>query len=163
MKKTLVLFTIFCLLAGLLAGCSGKKKNAIEMYVDDYGYAYSFSEISKADNGNTVIEMTMLPIKNANGETADLLTALNVGGLFLMEVYIVCDGKEYEYNENSAFAVDSGDDNSMSYVYKYEFDTDLQPEMIFFYPANRRGEVDYHWQIDPNDGSILKEAAIIEE
>jgi hypothetical protein len=162
MKKTTLLLTVFCLLAGLLAGCTGKNKNAIEMYVDDYGYAYSFLQISKADSGNTVVEIIMEPIKNKEGDKADLTTAMQTGSLFLIEAYMVSDGEEFEYNENSAFTLQT-DEEGMNFVYKYEFDTDQQPDSLYFYPANKRDEADYHWQIDPNDGSILKETAIIEE
>lgn len=161
MKKTLCLLVI--LFAGLFTGCSGKDKNAIEMYVDDYGYAYSFSGISTAENGNTVAEITMQPIKNSEGNTADLMTALNVGGLFLMETYIVCDGEEFEYNENSLFAIDSDDNNEMGFVYKFEFDTNKKPETVYLYPSQTRDEPQYHWQIDPETGEILIEATITVE
>lgn len=162
MKKTTLLFTVICLVAGLLTGCSGKNKNAIEMYIDDYGYAFSFLQISKADNGNTVVEILMEPIKNQDGDKADLTTAMQAGSLFLIETYMVSDGVEYETNGDSAFTLQTAD-KGMNFVYKYEFDTDQQPDLLYFYPANKRDDTDYHWQIDPIDGSILNEAAITQE
>lgn len=132
------------------------------MYMDDYGYAFSFHQISKADNGNTVVEILMEPIKNQDGDKADLTTALQAGSLFLIETYMVNGGEEFEYNEDSAFTLQTAE-KGMNFVYKYEFDTDLQPDALYFYPANKRDDAEYHWQIDPTDGSILKEAAITEE
>lgn len=162
MKKSILLLFVFCLLAGLLAGCSGKNKNTIEMYVDDFGYAFSFLQVSKADNGNTVVEILMEPMKNKDGDKVDLTTAMQAGSLFLLETYMVSDGEEFEFNEDSAFTLKTAE-KGVNFVYKYEFDTDRQPDSLYFYPANKRDEVDYHWQIDPNDGSILKQATIIED
>jgi len=163
-KINLSIFIIYMfLLSLLLTGCAGKDKNAIEMTVGDYIYAYSFKGVSSAENGNTVIEMIMDAVKNSNGETADLMTALNVGGMFLMETYIVVDGEEVDYNENSLFAIDSDDNNEMRFVYKYEFDTLEQPATIFFYPSNKRNESDYHWQIDPANGEMIKTASITQD
>lgn len=162
MKKPILLLLAFCMLVGVLAGCSAKGKNTIEMYVDDFGYAFSFLEVSKAENGNTVVEILMEPMKNKDGEKVDLTTAMQAGSLFLIETYMVSDGEVFEYNEDSAFTLKTAE-KGMNFVYKYEFDTDQQPDSLYFYPANKRDEVDYHWQIDPHDGSILMEAAITED
>jgi hypothetical protein len=160
MKKTFLTILISLVLVGMLAGCAEKNQSGIDIMVDGYRYVYALSGVSTADNGNTTIKMVMKPQKNSDGETADILTAMNVAGMFLMETYIVCDSEEYEYNENSNFTIDNTENKEINYLYTYEFDTEKQPDSLFFYPANKRNEVAYHWQLDPTDGHILKAAAI---
>lgn len=147
----------------LMTGCTGKVKKSIPTTVGEFTYDYSLKGVSHADYGNTVIEITMNPVKNSEGNLADLMTALEVGGMFLMETYIVVGGEEMDYNDNTVFAIDSDANNEMSLVYKYEFSTENQPEKVFVYPSGKRNDSAYHWQIDPETGEILKEASITKE
>ena len=158
MKKTILASLIF-MLVFTMAGCTRKDAKTIDIYVEGYRYGFSLSKVAAAENGNTIVKILMSPLKNKEGETADLMTAMNVGALFLMETYIVVDDVPLEYNENSTFSIETNDDG-MEFIYNYEFDTDQQPDEIYFYPAEKRNESDYHWQIDPATGEILKEAAI---
>lgn len=162
-KALTVLICSLLVFTAILTGCARNDNRAVDMTVDGLTYEYSLKGVSTAENGNTVIEITMQPVKNSDGEMADLMTALNVGSMFLMETFVVVEGEEFDYNDNSVFAIDSDDNNDMSLVYKYEFSTENQPEKVFFYPSGKRNDSTYHWQIDPETGEILKEASITNE
>ncbi|NTU75859.1 MAG: hypothetical protein HGA86_07040, partial [Anaerolineaceae bacterium] len=125
-------------------------------------FAFSLSGVSTAKNGHTTVEMAMVPQKNDQDKEAGLETALKAADMFMMQAYIVCDGVEYDYNKSTTMNI-SVVDNKMHYKYTYEFDTDKKPEKIFFYPVNKRSESDFHWEIDPSSGVILKEAAVTQK
>lgn len=160
--KKIILSTLIFMFVFALAGCAKNDGKTVDIYVEGYRYGYSLSEVNTADDGNTTVKILMSPLKNKEGETADLMTAMSVGGLFLMETYVVVDGVDLEYNADSNFSIETTDDG-MIFVYNYEFDTDQQPEALYFYPAGKRNDPDYHWQIDPTNGKILQEALITNE
>jgi hypothetical protein len=157
MKKGFIWIILSLLLICLLVSCSSSDSpDQIVLHVDGYNYAFSLVKITKADNGNTVVEMKMDPIENSDGKVADYFTSMKVGGLFLLQPYIVCNGQKYENNSNSSFK------NAMGFIYNYEFDTSKTPDRLFFYPSDKRGNSKYHWQIDPSTGKILHAASMTE-
>lgn len=157
MKKGIIGFLVSLLLLGSLAGCSkAASADKIVLHVDGYSYSYSFVQITKASNGNTVVEIQMNPVENSSGQTADYFTSMKVGEQFLLQPYIVCNGQKFENNSNSTF------ENAMGFLYKYEFDTDKTPDKLYFYPADKRSNSKYHWQIDPATGKILKAPILTE-
>ncbi len=160
--RAIVLSFVLVTLLGTLTGCQ-KSSKAIDMYVQDYRFAYSLQEVTVAENGNTLVKMLMVPEKNKAGEKADFMQAMQVAQLFLMEAYIVVDGTPLEYLEDVSCDISSDKNNDPVFVYNFEFPTSEQPDELYFFPANKREDASYHWQIDPLNGKILKAAAITEE
>lgn len=159
-KQVIFIFVGVLLLLGL-SGC--QKSNSIDLYVQDYRFAFSLKEVTTSEEGNTVVRIQMTPEKNKKGEIAGLLDALQVVKLFPMDTYIIVNGAPVEHTEDVTADVKAVTNEEMVYIFNFTFPTDQKPEQLFIFPSGKRADFTFHWQVDPITGAILQVASVTNE
>ncbi|MEA5079171.1 MAG: hypothetical protein VB013_11435 [Anaerolineaceae bacterium] len=159
--KKLVLSLLLTLMLLTLSGC--QKKNSIDIYYDDYRFAFTLKEVTTSEEGNTVVRIQMTPEKNKEGKIAGLLDALQMVKIFPIDSYITVDGTAVEHIKDVTCDVKAVKENEMVYVFNFTFPTDQKPEKLYIFPSGKRDDATFHYQIDPVSGVILQEASVTNE
>lgn len=159
-KQVIFIFVgVFLLLS--LSGC--QKKNSIDIYYEDYRFAFALKEVTTSEEGNTVVRIQMTPEKNKEGKIAGLLDALQMVKIFPIDSYITVDGTAVEHIKDVTCDVNAAKNNEMIYIFNFTFPTDQKPEKLYIFPSGKRDDSTYHWQIDPVSGAILQAASVTNE
>lgn len=159
--KKLVLSLILTLMLLSLSGC--QKKNSIDIYYDDYRFAFALKEVTTSEEGDTVVRVQMTPEENKEGKIAGLLDALQMVKIFPIDTYITVDGAAVEHYKEVTCDVNAAKDNEMVYIFNFTFPTDQKPEKLYIFPSGKRDDATFHYQIDPVSGVILQEASVTNE
>lgn len=159
--KKLVLGLMLTLMLLSLSAC--QKKNSIDIYLEDYRYAFTLNEVTTSEEGDTVVKVQMTPEKNKEGEIAGLLDALQMVKIFPIDTYITVDGAAVEHYKEVTCDVKAVTNEEMVYIFNFTFPTDQKPEKLFIFPSGKRDDSTYHWQVDPANGAILQAASVTNE
>ncbi len=159
--KKLVLSLLLTLMLLSLSGC--QNKNSIDIYYEDYRFAFALKEVTTSEEGNTVVRIQMTPEKNKEGKIAGLLDALQMVKIFPIDSYISVDGTAVEHIKDVTCDVNAAKNNEMVYIFNFTFPTDQKPEKLYIFPSGKREDSTYHWQIDPVSGAILQAASVTNE
>jgi len=159
--KKLILSLILTLMLLSLSGC--QKKNSIDIYYDDYRFAFALKEVTTSEEGNTVVRVQMTPEENKEGKIAGLLDALQMVKMFPIDAYITVNGAAVEHKKDVTCDVNADKNNDMVYIFNFTFPTDQKPEKLYIFPSGKRDDATFHYQVDPVSGVILKAASVTTE